>query len=110
MDIGPDTIADYIDILDEAKTIIWNGPVGVFEFPEFAAGTKALAFAIANSTAFSIAGGGDTLSAIAQFHIAEKISYLSTGGCAFLEWMEGKKLPGVEALEDKVPCQGTLSG
>ena len=98
LDIGPDTAKTYADIMKNAKTIIWNGPVGVFEFPEFARGTKALADAIADSDAFSIAGGGDTLSAIAQFNIADKISYLSTGGGAFLEWMEGKTLPGVAVL------------
>ncbi|MCX7120319.1 MAG: phosphoglycerate kinase [Gammaproteobacteria bacterium] len=99
LDVGPKTAETYAEIMKNAKTIIWNGPVGVFEFPEFSAGTKALASAIADSSAFSIAGGGDTLSAIAQFNIAEKISYLSTGGGAFLEWMEGKALPGVEALQ-----------
>ena len=98
LDVGPKTAATYADIMKNAKTIIWNGPVGVFEFPEFAAGTKALANAIATSSAFSIAGGGDTLSAVAQFHVEKKISYLSTGGGAFLEWMEGKSLPGVAAL------------
>ena len=99
LDVGPKTAETYAEIMKNAETIIWNGPVGVFEFPEFAAGTKALGQAIANSSAFSIAGGGDTLSAIAQLNIAEKISYLSTGGGAFLEWMEGKALPGVVALE-----------
>lgn len=98
LDVGPKTAATYAEIMKQAKTIVWNGPVGVFEFPEFAAGTKALADAIANSTAFSIAGGGDTLSAISQLHIENKISYLSTGGGAFLEFMEGKKLPAVEVL------------
>lgn len=98
LDVGPQTAAHYAQIMQHAKTIVWNGPVGVFEFPAFAAGTKALADAIAHSNAFSIAGGGDTLSAIAQFGVQHKISYLSTGGGAFLEFMEGKKLPGVEAL------------
>jgi len=98
LDVGPKTAASYADIMKSAKTIVWNGPVGVFEFPAFSAGTKALSYAIANSDAFSIAGGGDTLSAIAQFHVQDKISYLSTGGGAFLEFMEGKQLPGVEAL------------
>ena|SRR3990167_9040670 len=98
LDIGPKTIAVYASYLHRAETIIWNGPVGVFEFPAFAQGTKALGEAIAQSHAFSVAGGGDTLSAIAQFHLEKNISYLSTGGGAFLEWMEGKKLPGVEAL------------
>lgn len=99
LDVGPKTASRYAAIMNEAKTIVWNGPVGVFEFPAFARGTIALADAIANSDAFSIAGGGDTLSAIAQCQVAEKISYLSTGGGAFLELMEGKLLPGVEALK-----------
>ena len=98
LDVGPETAATYAEIMLHAKTIVWNGPVGVFEFPAFSAGTKALADAIANSDAFSIAGGGDTLSAISQFGIENKISYLSTGGGAFLEFMEGKKLPAVEML------------
>ncbi len=98
LDVGPKTAASYAAIMKHAKTIVWNGPVGVFEFPAFSAGTKALADAIAHSDAFSIAGGGDTLSAIMQFHIEDKISYLSTGGGAFLEFMEGKQLPGVDAL------------
>ena len=99
LDVGPKTASRYAAIMNEAKTIVWNGPVGVFEFPAFAKGTIALADAIANSDAFSIAGGGDTLSALAQCQVAEKISYLSTGGGAFLELMEGKLLPGVEALK-----------
>lgn len=98
LDVGPQTAATYAKIMHDAKTIVWNGPVGVFEFPAFSKGTKALANAIANSDAFSIAGGGDTLSAIAQFHVENKISYLSTGGGAFLELMEGKALPAVQAL------------
>ncbi|HLB56071.1 MAG TPA: phosphoglycerate kinase [Coxiellaceae bacterium] len=98
LDVGPQTAATYAKIMHDAKTIVWNGPVGVFEFPAFSKGTKSLAEAIANSSAFSIAGGGDTLSAIAQFHVENKISYLSTGGGAFLELMEGKRLPAVEAL------------
>lgn len=98
LDVGPKTAANYAHIMQDAKTIVWNGPVGVFEFPAFSAGTKALGEAIAHSHAFSIAGGGDTLSAIAQFHLENKISYLSTGGGAFLELMEGKKLPAVEML------------
>lgn len=98
LDVGPKTAEAYANIMRTAKTIIWNGPVGVFEFPAFASGTEALAHAIADSAAFSVAGGGDTLSAIAQFGVADKISYLSTGGGAFLEWMEGKPLPGIVAL------------
>lgn len=98
LDVGPKTAASYAAIMQSAKTIVWNGPVGVFEFPNFSAGTKALAEAIADAHAFSIAGGGDTLSAIAQYHVENKISYLSTGGGAFLEFMEGKLLPGVKVL------------
>ncbi|KTD20960.1 phosphoglycerate kinase [Legionella lansingensis] len=101
MDIGPNTVSDYVDIIDAAKTIIWNGPVGVFEFPQFAYGTRALAIAIANSDAFSIAGGGDTLAAIDQYDLTQQISYISTGGGAFLEFLEGKKLPAVAILEER---------
>ena len=99
LDIGPETITRYVGILDHAKTIIWNGPVGVFEFPQFGYGTRALAIAIADSDAFSIAGGGDTLSAIDQYDLTDQISYISTGGGAFLEYLEGKTLPAVAALE-----------
>lgn len=98
-DIGPKTAETYAKHIREAKTIIWNGPVGVFEFPNFVGGTKALADAIANSDAFSIGGGGDTIAAIHQFNIADKVSYITTGGGAFLEYMEGKKLPAIEILE-----------
>lgn len=101
MDIGPDTISRYTDILDDAKTIIWNGPVGVFEFPQFSYGTRALAIAIADSEAFTIAGGGDTLAAIDQYDLTDQISYISTGGGAFLEYLEGKKLPAVAVLEER---------
>ncbi|HBI21288.1 MAG TPA: phosphoglycerate kinase [Legionella sp.] len=99
MDIGPETVARYLDILAHAKTIIWNGPVGVFEFPQFSYGTRALAIAIANSDAFSIAGGGDTLAAIDQYDLTDQISYISTGGGAFLEYLEGRTLPAVAVLE-----------
>lgn len=99
LDIGPKTAQLYEAVLQTAKTIVWNGPVGVFELEPFTAGTKALAEAIANSKAFSIAGGGDTLAAIEKFAVSEKISYISTGGGAFLEFMEGKTLPAVAALE-----------
>ena len=99
MDIGPETVMRYIGILDQAKTIIWNGPVGVFEFPQFSYGTRAIAIAIANSDAFSIAGGGDTLAAIDQYDLTEQLSYISTGGGAFLEYLEGKTLPAVAVLE-----------
>jgi len=99
LDIGPDTAALYEKRLQDAGTIVWNGPLGVFENPEFAAGTRRVGQAIAASTAFSIAGGGDTLAAIEQFGIGDKISYISTGGGAFLEFLEGKKLPAVATLE-----------
>ncbi|MBB3166947.1 phosphoglycerate kinase [Simiduia aestuariiviva] len=98
-DIGAETSAQLAEILKTAKTIIWNGPVGVFEFDQFGAGTKALAQAIADSSAFSIAGGGDTLAAVDKYGIAEQVSYISTGGGAFLEYVEGKVLPAVAMLE-----------
>ena len=101
MDIGPSTVSEYIDIVDEAKTIIWNGPVGVFEFAQFGYGTRALAIAIANSDAFSIAGGGDTLAAIDLYDLNQQISYVSTGGGAFLEYLEGKTLPAVAILQER---------
>jgi len=99
LDIGPLTAADYADIIWGAGTVIWNGPVGVFEFENFRHGTQAVAEAIADSNCFSIAGGGDTLAAIDKFDIADRISYISTGGGAFLEFVEGKTLPAVAALE-----------
>jgi phosphoglycerate kinase len=99
LDIGPLTAIEYSEIISGAGTIIWNGPVGVFEFKNFAAGTRALAEAIERSSAFSIAGGGDTLAAIDQFGVRDDISYISTGGGAFLEFVEGKTLPAVAALE-----------
>lgn len=101
LDIGPETSRSLAKILAEAGTIVWNGPVGVFEFDQFSAGTKAVAEAIAQSKAFSIAGGGDTLAAIAKFGVTEKISYISTGGGAFLEFLEGKKLPAIDILEQR---------
>ena len=101
LDIGPETAAVIAAQLKSAGTIVWNGPVGVFEFDQFGNGTKVLAQAIAESEAFSIAGGGDTLVAIAKYDIADKVSYISTGGGAFLEFLEGKKLPAVAALEAK---------
>lgn len=101
MDIGPETVGRYVDIINQAKTIIWNGPVGVFEFPQFAYGTRALAIAIANSEAFSIAGGGDTLAAVDQYDLTQQISYISTGGGAFLAFFEGKSLPAVDILEKR---------
>lgn len=100
-DVGPETSATFADILKKAGTIIWNGPVGVFEFDQFGEGTKALSIAIAESPAFSIAGGGDTLAAIDKYGVADKISYISTGGGAFLEFLEGKKLPAVAVLEER---------
>ena len=106
LDIGPETSARFADIIANAGTIIWNGPVGVFEFDQFGAGTKALAEAIAASDAFSVAGGGDTLAAIDKYGVAEGISYISTGGGAFLEFVEGKKLPAVEILERRAAAGG----
>ncbi|MEZ7972056.1 MAG: phosphoglycerate kinase [Pseudomonadales bacterium] len=99
LDIGPDSAAAICEMMAQAGTILWNGPVGVFEIPQFALGTKALALSIAESQAFSLAGGGDTLAAIEQFGLSDKISYISTGGGAFLEFVEGKTLPAVAALE-----------
>jgi phosphoglycerate kinase len=99
LDIGPLTAVEYSEIIAGVGTIIWNGPVGVFEFPNFAAGTRAMAEAIERSSAFSLAGGGDTLAAIDQFGVTDAISYISTGGGAFLEFVEGKTLPAVAALE-----------
>jgi phosphoglycerate kinase len=99
LDIGPLTAIDYAAMIQGAGTVIWNGPVGVFEFDNFAAGTRAIADAIEVSGAFSIAGGGDTLAAIDKFNVRDGVSYISTGGGAFLEYVEGKKLPAVAALE-----------
>ena len=101
LDIGPETAKLYAERLKSAGTIVWNGPLGVFENPEFAAGTRRVAEAIAASDAFSIAGGGDTLAAIEQFGVGDRISYISTGGGAFLEFLEGKKLPAVATLEQR---------
>jgi phosphoglycerate kinase len=100
-DVGPKTAQMLADMLKTAGTIVWNGPVGVFEFDQFAAGTKTLALAIADSPAFSIAGGGDTLAAVDKYGIADKVSYISTGGGAFLEFLEGKTLPAVSILEER---------
>jgi len=100
LDIGPETAAHICEMIKRAKTIVWNGPLGVFEFEKFSSGTRMLANAIASSDAYSIAGGGDTLSAIARFGVADNISYISTGGGAFLEFLEGKKLPAVQILEE----------
>jgi len=101
LDIGPDTAVLYAERLARAGTVVWNGPLGVFENPEFAAGTRRIAAAVAASSAFSIAGGGDTLAAIEQFGVGLAISYISTGGGAFLEFLEGKKLPAVATLEQR---------
>jgi len=101
LDIGPETAGQFADLLKNAKTILWNGPVGVFEFEQFGNGTKTLAEAIAQSDAFSLAGGGDTVAAVDKYGIADKISYISTGGGAFLEFVEGKTLPAVAVLEER---------
>jgi len=99
LDIGPETARRYAELIGKAGTVVWNGPVGVFEFDAFGAGTHALADAIAASDAFSVAGGGDTLAAIEKYGIAEQVGYISTGGGAFLEFLEGRELPAVVALE-----------
>lgn len=101
LDIGPQTAAQFADLLKSSKTILWNGPVGVFEFDQFGNGTQVLAKAIAESAAFSIAGGGDTLAAIDKYGVSKDISYISTGGGAFLEFVEGKVLPAVAILEER---------
>jgi phosphoglycerate kinase len=101
LDIGPDTAERFSRMLTDAGTIVWNGPVGVFEFDQFGEGTRAIAQAIARSSAFSIAGGGDTLAAIEKYRVEDDISYISTGGGAFLEFLEGKKLPAVAVLEER---------
>ena len=101
LDIGPDSAAELAKIVAQAGTVVWNGPVGVFEIEQFSHGTRALAEAIAHSAAFSIAGGGDTLAAIAKLGITEQISYISTGGGAFLEFLEGKELPAVAMLQQR---------
>ena len=98
-DIGPQTARQFADIMQQSATVVWNGPVGVFEFDQFGEGTKTLSLAIAASDAFSIAGGGDTLAAVDKYNIADDISYISTGGGAFLEFLEGKQLPAVAMLE-----------
>ena len=101
LDIGPQTAASYAKLIAAAGTIVWNGPVGVFEFDKFAAGTESVAKAIASSRGYSIAGGGDTVAAISKFGITDQVSYISTGGGAFLEFLEGKKLPAVAILEER---------
>jgi phosphoglycerate kinase len=101
LDIGPDTAETLAKLIAQAGTVLWNGPVGVFEFDQFGEGTRAIANAIATSRAFSLAGGGDTLAAIEKYGVEEGISYISTGGGAFLEFVEGKRLPAVAALEER---------
>jgi phosphoglycerate kinase len=101
LDIGPESAAAFARTLSQAGTIVWNGPLGVFEFDQFGQGTRAVAEAIAGSKAFSLAGGGETLAAIAKYGVADRISYVSTGGGAFLEFLEGKKLPAIEILEQR---------
>jgi phosphoglycerate kinase len=101
LDMGPKTCKNFMAFIGQARTILWNGPVGVFEFGQFAAGTKAIAKAIAQSDAFCVAGGGDTVAAIEKYHVDKRISYISTAGGAFLEFIEGKKLPGVAILEQR---------
>jgi len=101
LDVGAKTAKTFADLIVKAGTIVWNGPVGVFEYDQFSGGTKAIAEAIAASKGFSIAGGGDTLAAVAKYGIADKVSYISTGGGAFLEFLEGRKLPAVEVLEQR---------
>ena len=101
LDVGPETAKAFAEIIKNSKTILWNGPVGVFEVDQFGEGTKALSLAIAESAGFSIAGGGDTLAAIDKYHVADKIGYISTGGGAFLEFVEGKTLPAVAVLLER---------
>jgi len=101
LDVGPKTAAHFAELLKSAKTILWNGPVGVFEFDQFGGGTEAMANAIAESDAFSLAGGGDTVAAVDKYGVSDRISYISTGGGAFLEFVEGKTLPAVAILEER---------
>jgi phosphoglycerate kinase len=100
-DIGPKSAQELVDIIMKAGTVVWNGPVGVFEFDQFGEGTKAIAMAIANTKAFTLAGGGDTIAAIQKYDIYDKVSYISTAGGAFLEYLEGKVLPAVAMLEQR---------
>jgi phosphoglycerate kinase len=100
-DIGPQSAQELVDIISKAGTIVWNGPVGVFEFDQFGEGTRTISMAIANAPGFSLAGGGDTIAAIQKYNIYDKISYISTAGGAFLEFLEGKTLPAVAMLEER---------
>jgi phosphoglycerate kinase len=106
LDVDAGFARELGDIVKNAGTIVWNGPLGVFEYPAFAEGTRILAEAVAESPAFSICGGGETLAAIAKFGITDRVSYISTGGGAFLEVLEGKKLPAVAVLEERAAQQG----
>ncbi len=101
VDIGPDTAHNYVAMLDDAKTVVWNGPMGVFEIPEFATGTNSIARAVADVDGTTIVGGGDSIAAVNQAGVADRITHISTGGGASLEFLGGRKLPGVEALTDK---------
>jgi phosphoglycerate kinase len=105
-DIGPQSAQELADIIMKAGTVVWNGPVGVFEFDQFGEGTKTIAKAIAETKAFTLAGGGDTIAAIQKYEIYDKVSYISTAGGAFLEFLEGKKLPAVEILEQRAAESG----
>jgi len=105
LDVGPKTAARFADLLQQAGTIVWNGPVGVFEYEPFAGGTRAVAQAVASSSAFSVAGGGETVAALAKFGVTDKIGYVSTAGGAFLEFLEGKKLPAVAILEERAAAK-----
>ena len=101
LDIGPETSENFSNLIENMRTIIWNGPMGVFEFPQFSAGTESLALAVARNDGFSIAGGGETVAAIDRFSVGNHVSYISTGGGAFLEYVQGNKLPSVQILKDK---------
>jgi phosphoglycerate kinase len=101
VDIGPATCAEYTEAIQGAKTIVWNGPMGIFEIPQFSHGTLAVARAVANASALSIVGGGDSVAAVTQAGVADKITHISTGGGASLEFLSGMKLPGVEALTER---------